>query len=165
MRLRTKIIFLMISVTLVMSVLLVRSQDVLLRDKLEESQVEWVRTLVRAVAESIAQNIIDSDQLETRALLRRIVNNEEAISYIFITNFEGHLFTHTFDNGFPKVLIKHMQAEDHEASSGYLMDGEIIRVNDNRFIGHIVGDCRFSIHRFSCEQATENIDGTSRQIF
>ena len=126
MRLRTKIIFLMISVTLVMSVLLVRSQDVLLREKLEESQVEWVRTLVRAVAESIAQNIIDSDQLETRALLRRIVNNEEAISYIFITNFEGHLFTHTFDNGFPKVLIKHMQAEDHEASSGYLMDGEII---------------------------------------
>jgi len=106
MRIQTRIIILVVGVTLGMSLLIFKSEDILLRDHLTANQNEWVRTLVHSLAESVAQSTIDGEKLKTRQLFQRIVSNDKALEYIYVTDFEGQIFTHSFDNGFPKALAK-----------------------------------------------------------
>jgi len=114
MRIRTRIIILVMGVTLGMSLLIFKSEDMLLRDHLTASQNEWVLTLVHSLAESVAQSTIDGEKLKTRQLLQRIVSNDQVLEYIYVTDFEGQIFTHTFDAGFPKVLALDILGDVHK---------------------------------------------------
>jgi len=56
----------------------------------------------------VAQNVIDGEKLSVRDLLRRIAHQERALVFMYVTDFEGRLFAHTFDAGVPKALAEHL---------------------------------------------------------
>ncbi|MCR9254465.1 MAG: HAMP domain-containing histidine kinase [Alphaproteobacteria bacterium] len=106
MRLSVRIALLLVAVTFTMITLIVVNQSNSLRGNLTTVQDEWVQTIVRAMAESVAQNTIDGEFLKTADLLRRVVSEEKGIDYIFVTDFDGRLFAHSFEGGFPKALAQ-----------------------------------------------------------
>lgn len=119
MTIRTRIILLVLMVTGGIALSIVTVQNNLLREHLIAGQKEWVETLVRAVAEGVASNTIDGDKLQARSQLVRIVSEDVALEYIYVTDFEGGLFVHTFDGGFPKTIAERLHASDTEEEVVY----------------------------------------------
>lgn len=110
MTLRTRIALLTLLLVLGLTLPIVISENRLLRDHLNASQEDWIDTLVLAIAEGVANDTINGERLHARERLRRIVSNDTALAYIFVTDFEGHLFAHTFDDGFPRDLIERVRS-------------------------------------------------------
>jgi len=79
------------------------------QQKLEATQNEWVDSLINAMSESITRNVIDKNKLRIEEQLNNVVNNESALDYAFIMDFEGKLFAHTFNNDeIPRFLLPRM---------------------------------------------------------
>jgi len=116
MKLSAKITALVFFVSLLFAGTSILVNTYLLEKYLKNSQTEWSNTLAYVVAEGIAQNTIDGDTLKAREQLKSIVQHDDAFEYAYITDFNGKLFTHTFDNGFPRFLIDHVQQYSHQES-------------------------------------------------
>lgn len=114
MTIRDRFILLILLVTSGIAISVITIQNTQMREHLLAGQQEWVNTLVRAIAEGVAQDTIDGNRLKTRRRMRRIVSSDKALAYIYITDFEGRLFTHTFESGFPRVLADRLHAGDHD---------------------------------------------------
>jgi signal transduction histidine kinase len=76
----------------------------IIHDRLLEEQTGWASTLTAALAEGIVRDTLNADVLLVRETLRNIVQREKRVVYGYVINFEGNLFAHTFDSGFPKAL-------------------------------------------------------------
>ena len=72
---------------------------------LEDSQLEWVQILAQGISEGLAHDTIDRNTVHATELIRRIERNDQAIEYIYITDFDGRLFAHSFESGFPRALL------------------------------------------------------------
>lgn len=119
MRIWTRVALLIIALTAGLAFSVIKGEDIRLRDHLIAAQEEWVDTLVRAVAEGVAQDTIDGEQLHAQYLLRQIASNDQAVAYIYVTDFEERLFTHTFDGGFPKALAERSHTGKNPGSFHY----------------------------------------------
>jgi len=115
MKLSIKILILVISTAFIFAVALISLFSNLTRDRLSASQSEWVETLAHAVSEGITLNTINGDMLVAREKLQTIVQNDIALEYAYVTDFDGDVFTHTFEGGFPRALIHqlHEHPEEH----------------------------------------------------
>jgi len=107
-KIRTRFSLLMVILSFGLAGAFIKSEDIFLRAQLVTAQEAWISTLVRAVAGSVALDVINEEHLNTQELLKGIVSEEEALSYIYVTNFEGHVFTHTFEGGFPVALAERL---------------------------------------------------------
>ncbi len=118
MKISVKIALLVISLSLVYGIAFVYLTSVILRDRLHASQNEWAGTLVHAISEGITLNTINGDVLKVREKLEAIVNDDPALEYAYVTDFDGYVLTHTFEGGFPKELIHkthdRLTAHQHE---------------------------------------------------
>jgi len=75
-------------------------------EKLEQTQKDWVSSLINAMSENIARNVIDKNKLRVEEQLHRVVNNESTLDYAFVIDFEGNLFADTFqDKEIPSYLL------------------------------------------------------------
>jgi len=68
--------------------------------------LEWADTLSQTIIEGIVQDTIDANSVHVRELLKKITDDDRAIEYAYVTNFEGNIFAHTFVGGFPKYLAE-----------------------------------------------------------
>ena len=75
-----------------------------IQDRLLAEQSAWASTLTAALAEGIARDTLNGDALQVRETLRNTVRAENRVTYAYVTDFEGRLFAHSFDGGFPKAL-------------------------------------------------------------
>ncbi|MBT5083284.1 MAG: PAS domain-containing protein [Rhodospirillaceae bacterium] len=116
MKIRTRFALLIMLLTAGFALSVVTVMETLLRDHLVSAQEEWAETLVRSVAEGVAQDTIDGEILQARDYLRRIVAKDTALSYIYVTSFDGRLFSHTFDDEFPKALAERLLSADRALS-------------------------------------------------
>ena len=73
----------------------------------KNSQVEWVGTLTNSLSESVAQDTINGNKVHVRELLKRLAA-DEAVEYVYVTDMDGQLFTHSFDKGFPRFLSNNL---------------------------------------------------------
>jgi PAS domain-containing protein len=105
MKLSIKITLLIISFAVVFGASFIYISSGLIRDRLYTSQDQWIETLVHAISEGIALNTINGDVLEVREKLQRIVQNDIALEYAYVTDFQGRIFAHTFEKGFPRALL------------------------------------------------------------
>ena len=119
MKIRTRFGLLMIFLSLLLATAFIKSENVLLRGQLISAQEEWTATLVQAVAESVTRDVIDGERLHTQDLLSQIVSQESALEYMYVTDFEKHLFAHTFEDGFPLSLVARSQITEHEQAMTY----------------------------------------------
>lgn len=86
--------------------------QLLIHKYLMDSQTEWVQTLTHAVGEGISLDTINGNALHARNQLINIIQLDEALEYAYITDFNGKLFVHTFDKGFPRYLLRHINQND-----------------------------------------------------
>jgi signal transduction histidine kinase len=95
------------------------------RGELEKKAVSITRNL----ADRIANNVLLKDKFQTKKAFSEVLEKEQEVEYIFVTDQEGKLFGHTFKNGSPPDLISwnpldgkpmHIQLLDTE--KGYVRD-------------------------------------------
>ncbi|GBE03319.1 sensor protein ZraS [bacterium BMS3Abin09] len=129
MKLRTKITILttVIAVSVVFFTLLPIRALVInaFRGELEKKAVSITANL----SDRIANNIVLKDHFQTAKAFNEVLDKEKDIEYIFVTDEEGRMFAHTFDNGTPPGIlswnplsgrIRNIQFLDTEA--GYIRD-------------------------------------------
>ena len=105
MRLHTKIILLIVTVTLgagLGSSLLVSR---MMHDALDSELRDQAMLAVESLAERVTYHVIDDEVIEAREAARKMMERSESIQYVYIIDFDGRLFAHTFEGGFPKALV------------------------------------------------------------
>lgn len=73
-----------------------------------KEQNQWTQALTRQLAISIAQDTLDTQKLQVRETLQVITQKDPRLEYAYVTNLDGELFTHSFTQGFPRVLMEHL---------------------------------------------------------
>jgi len=105
MKIHTRIALLVIFLTTGLGLVIFLTEADLLNNHINSTQTEWVETVARTVAETVTLETINNEKFQTRQQLQQIVKREKSLAYMYIVDFEGRLFTHTFDGGFPKALV------------------------------------------------------------
>jgi signal transduction histidine kinase len=57
------------------------------------------------LSDRIANSILLKDYFQTTKALNEVLDKEKDIEYIFVTNEDGKIFAHTFDNGTPPDIL------------------------------------------------------------
>lgn len=76
-----------------------------LHNVLDQRQYDWSKSLTAALAESLARDIINGNQIGIRGVLVNITAANQEIEYAYVTGFNGEIIAHTFANGFPEKLL------------------------------------------------------------
>ena len=71
------------------------------REELEKKAVSIAGNLT----DRIANNILLTDHFQTTKAFNEVLVKEKDVEYIFVTNEEGRIFAHTFDNGTPPDVL------------------------------------------------------------
>jgi len=75
--------------------------------------------LANNLASEISNNILIDDLVEVGKSVDNTKNNYPEIEYVFVTDIQGNVIVHSFDTGFPKVLMNYTKPEN-------IMNEEII---------------------------------------
>jgi len=112
MKVSSKIILLILSVIIVTLGVINIFTSNKIKSELEGFQSHWVNLLSQTISAGIAQDTIDANSLRVTETLKLIADNDKAIEYAYVTDFEGRLFAHTFVGGVPRFLAE--QAHEHD---------------------------------------------------
>jgi len=113
MKLSAKISTLVLFLAILFAAVYIGLNQLLLQKYLNDSQSEWVNTLTFAIAEGVSLDVINGNTLHAREQLKHIIQIDKALEYAYITDFDGQLFVHTFEHGFPRYLLEKInQAHD-----------------------------------------------------
>ncbi len=110
MRLRTQVILLFVVVTLSVGMGSSLLASRMMHDALESELRDQAVVAARILADHIAHNAIDGEVIEAQEAIRTVVEHSRSIQYAYIIDFDGRVFTHSFEGGFPKALA----AEAHQ---------------------------------------------------
>ena len=116
MRLRTKIILLIVAITLSAGLSSSLMVTRMMRDALESELRDQAVMVVQSLAEHIANDVINGEVVEATETAREMVERSQSIQYIYIIDFDGCLFAHTFEGGFPKALTAMPHQHDTESA-------------------------------------------------
>lgn len=87
----------------------------LLSDLYNESYHEYVqrhsRGLHQVLGETVADRVVRGEALELREILEQALSSDAGLAYLYVTDFDGRLFAHTFDKGFPRALLPTLKAQ------------------------------------------------------
>ena len=72
--------------------------------------------LSQTLAEAEVLHVINRNVLSTRESLRRMVAQVPDVRYVFIEDFDGGIFAHSFDGGFPRALLSFIQGQESKAN-------------------------------------------------
>jgi PAS domain S-box-containing protein len=67
------------------------------------------KSLHRMLAQMLADRVIQGEVLDVTDILKDARVHAPSIAYLYVTDFEGRLFAHTFDAGFPRALLPTLQ--------------------------------------------------------
>src|SRR5659263_392293 len=68
--------------------------------------------LANNLASEITNNILIDDLVEVMKSVDNAKNNYPEIEYIFVTDLQGNVIIHSFDQGFPKALMNYTKPGD-----------------------------------------------------
>ncbi len=92
----------------------------LMHKSLHDELSERVSVIGKSAGEAVVDRVIDGDALSVNEILRELKTANENIEYVYITDFDGNMFAHSFKNGFPRDLIALTQKAS--ASEGEMLD-------------------------------------------
>lgn len=89
-----------------------------LQEEIHHEQYSWAKLLTSSLAESLATETINGNAITAEQILSRVKNGNDIIKDMYIVDFDGEIFAHTFDGDFPKQLIKHTKQthDSHDRS-------------------------------------------------
>ncbi len=111
MRLRTKIILLVSFTVLCVGLLSALAVSRIMRTYMER-EIEHKGILVAgALSEFVTYYVINEEILPARDALQKIVQPAQGVSFAYITGFDGNIFAHSFEGGFPAGLAAKIRSE------------------------------------------------------
>jgi nitrogen fixation/metabolism regulation signal transduction histidine kinase len=127
MRLQYRIILLVIFVLSLSGVLSTVLSGRLMNRILEKELGEKLIYVVHSLADDMGHHLIDGEAIEAREGLEHIVEFDDDVAYAYVVGFDGRIFAHSFEEGFPKDLLsQNVVASNHaESKSNRYMFGEI----------------------------------------
>ncbi len=63
-------------------------------------------SMARNLSDRIADSILLDDLYKVHEAIKDVLEKEKDVEYIFVTDKNGEIFTHTFNNGYPPDLLK-----------------------------------------------------------
>ncbi len=136
------------------------------RQYLEQSQLEWMKTLTRSLSEGIAKNTINGNKIPVRELLQRIVKDQN-IEFAYVTDMNGELFVHSFNGGFPRFLLEKLSHHSETINASHFdnkyltKQGEIIEF-DAPLIKGLTARIHLGVNQM---EVTGIINKLSRDLF
>ena len=126
MRLHIKVVLFIISAIIVSTGTSAFVASRLIRYSLESEFTEKGQVVAQTISELISQSVIDNDPVFTRSMLEKIVNRTQEMEYAYVVDFDGRLFAHSFQRGFPKKLLDNLNhvhkqeqtVDDHRKTLG-----------------------------------------------
>lgn len=110
MRLSQRIALYLVALTVVFGVTSSFLVGRLIQARLGANQSAWAETVADTIAEGISRDTIDGNSIHAHDILHAIVREEDVIQYAYVVDFRGHIFAHSFNEGFPRQFAR----LDHE---------------------------------------------------
>ncbi len=129
MKLRTKITFLTTAIAMSVVLLLLLSIRGIVIDTFRGELEKRAVSIAGNLSDRIANNVLLRDYFQTSKAFNEVLNREKDVEYIFVTNEEGRVFTHTFHNGAPPDILtwnplhnKILNIQLLDTGKGYIRD-------------------------------------------
>jgi signal transduction histidine kinase len=115
-----------------LNVFIVVSLGMLIGFAIRDVVISSMRSELTRQGESIARNLSDriadpvllDDLYKTQEAIEDVLKIEHDIEYIFVTDKNGDLFAHTFNNGYPPDILRWNQLDINKLLSIQLLDTE-----------------------------------------
>ncbi len=117
-----------------------------LKTHLLASQKEWVATLAEGLAENLSQDVIDGKVIKVRQVLHRLAQQDEAIEYLYVTDFDDRIFAHSFEQGFPQYLARHYQQSGTFSDFGRNLQFRTSRQQINEYKQPLIKGLKAELH-------------------
>ncbi len=115
MRLHTRLTFLIVALILVTGSILALLVSYRVHNALEQELEKRAVVIAQMLAEHVTYDVIDGDIVAAHETLQDVVRRTEDVEFVYIHGFEGEVFAHSFEGGFPRALLHH----EHEHDAPY----------------------------------------------
>ncbi len=105
MKLRYKIALLVYALALTIGIVTTYWAAHLMGDTLQERFKDEGSFIAHSLSETLVMPVLAEQVVPVFDTLRKVVADNKQIDYLFITDFDHNLFAHSFEGGFPAVLI------------------------------------------------------------
>ncbi len=129
MKLRTKITFLTTAIAMSVVLLLLLSIRGIVIDTFRGELEKRAVSIAGNLSDRIANNVLLRQYFQTTKAFNEVLIKEKDVEYIFVTNEEGRVFTHTFHNGAPPDILtwnplhnKILNIQLLDTGKGYIRD-------------------------------------------
>ena len=78
----------------------------LMQEALESELSDQAWVVVQVLAEQITRNVINGEVIEAKKAIKQVVDPAQSIKYAYVSDFDGFIFTHSFEGGFPRALTE-----------------------------------------------------------
>ncbi|NNF95512.1 MAG: PAS domain S-box protein, partial [Halobacteria archaeon] len=107
MRLSAKLSLLIIGIVILLMFTMILYVNRSLNQHITKGQQAWTERLRLTIAEGIVDNLRHGNVHKVQELLQNIAS-DNTIEHVYITDFEGNLFAHSFTTAFPAVLKENL---------------------------------------------------------
>mgnify|MGYP001828702885 CR=1 FL=1 len=107
MRLSVKLSLLIFGIVIILTLVTIISVNRSLNQHVIHGQQAWVNRLTRTISEGVIENTIYRNVHVVQQQLQNIAK-DDTIEYVYISDFDGNLFAHSFKGPFPENLAKNL---------------------------------------------------------
>lgn len=129
MNLRTKTTFLTVAIAVSVGALVILSIRGVMKDAFRGELEKRAISIAGNLSDRVANHILLNDYFQTTKAFNEVLEKEGDLEYIFVTNEDGNIFTHTFINGTPPDLLSWNPLNDKlqniqplDTEKGYIRD-------------------------------------------
>jgi len=105
MRLRIKLILLIVVLTVASGGTVALLASNIMYNALEEQMEKRGVVIAQTLADHATPNVIDGEVVAAREVLLETVQRTEGTEFAYIVGFDGNVFAHSFEDGFPRDLL------------------------------------------------------------
>ena len=105
MKLRSKITLLTITIAVSVVFLTLLSIRGIIINAFREELEKRALSVASNLSDRVANNILLKDNFQTSKDINEVLNKEDDIEYIFVTNEEGRIIAHTFNSELPPDIL------------------------------------------------------------
>ena len=105
MRLHIRLTLLIVVLAAVIGGTLALLVSDVMQDALEEELEKRGVVIAETLAEHVTHNVINGEVVAAREILQGIVQQTEDVEFAYVVGFDGEVFAHSFEDGFPRDLL------------------------------------------------------------
>ncbi len=136
-------IALLIGGTLLVSILVLTLLFSTLFDRFYHYETDVQNQRLHGVlAEGLARLVVEGRPLAARDRLRRLSSKDPVLVYLYLTDFDGGLFAHSFEQGFPRALLSTLKMPAISRHLRYRLGADIV----DHYSSPLIDGMRARIH-------------------